>query len=83
MRGFSYYYNWKDYDRAIRDFTEAIRLNPQYAIAYYNRGLSYFRSGNYRRAIADYEEALQIDPDHPSAAKSLQDARDALARQKK
>ena len=27
-----------DYNRAISNYTEAIVLNPNYAIAYYNRG---------------------------------------------
>ena len=32
-------------ERAIQDFDEAIRLNPQLAIAYYSRGLAYHDGG--------------------------------------
>ena len=28
----------KKYKEAIKDYDEALALNPQYAIAYYNRG---------------------------------------------
>ena len=35
------YINKGDYDRAIADYTEAIRLDPKYAIAYGNRGKAY------------------------------------------
>ena len=40
-RGFAYEENG-EYDKAIGDYTEAIRLNRQYADAYNNRGNSYF-----------------------------------------
>ena len=30
-----------DYDKAIADYTEAIRLDPNYALAYFNRGVAY------------------------------------------
>jgi hypothetical protein len=33
--------NKKDYNKAISDYTEAIRLNPNLAFAYTNRGLAY------------------------------------------
>src|SRR5262245_9696289 len=47
-------YNRKgDYDRAIADWTEAIRLDPKYAIAYNGRAVAYNRKGDYNRAIAD------------------------------
>ncbi len=48
-------------DRAIRDFTEAIRIDPEYADAYFHRGRSY-HGLNYLQALSDYDEALRLDP---------------------
>jgi tetratricopeptide (TPR) repeat protein len=56
------YYAKGDYDRAIADHTEAIRLNPSYAPFYNYRGDSYFAKGDYDRAIADYNEAIRLNP---------------------
>ena len=62
-RGFIYFL--KDYDRAIADFTEVIRLDPKDARAYINRGVSYREKGDAERAIADFSEAIQLDPKEP------------------
>ena len=51
-----------DYDKAIADFTEAIRLDPKYAQAYYHRGVVYGKKGDYDKAIADFTEAIRLDP---------------------
>jgi tetratricopeptide (TPR) repeat protein len=51
-----------DTDRALKDYTEAIRLNPQYAAAYYNRGLCHKVIGNYDQAIANYSEVIRLNP---------------------
>ena len=48
--------------RAIADYSEAIRLNPQYARAYHGRGFSYDEQGDRVRAMADYNAAIRIDP---------------------
>ena len=51
-----------DYDRAIADFNEAIRLDPKSARAYGNRGNDYLAKGDYDHAIADYNEVIRLDP---------------------
>ena len=57
------YYGKKDYDKAISEFTEVIRLKPNYAEAYYYRGYAYAHNGNYDRAISDLNEAIRLNPD--------------------
>ena len=56
------YRNKGDYVRAIADFTEAIRLYPEWSDIYYARGLAYHSIGNYDRAIADFNEAIRLNP---------------------
>jgi tetratricopeptide (TPR) repeat protein len=51
-----------EYDNAIADYTEAMCLDPKYALAYRSRGLAHFKKGEYDNAIADYTEAIRLDP---------------------
>jgi tetratricopeptide (TPR) repeat protein len=53
-----------DVDRAIQDYSQAIRLNPRSAMIYNNRGVAYDRKGDYDRAIADYDQAIRLRPLH-------------------
>ena len=57
----------KEYDKAIADYSEAIRLDPKYALAYYNRGSPGSRKKEYDKAIADYTEAIRLDPKYALA----------------
>ena len=50
------------HELAIQDYTEAIRLDPQYAIAYRGRGVVYSDLGQHQRSIQDYDEAIRLDP---------------------
>ena len=52
----------RDYDRAIADASEGIRLDPKGAKLYANRGSIYYEKGDYDRAIADASEAIRLDP---------------------
>src|SRR6267154_2690128 len=61
------WYGKGDYDRAIADCNEAIRLDPQYAPAYSNRGNAWSGKGDNDRAIADLNEAIRLDPRYASA----------------
>lgn len=56
-----------DYDSKIADYTEAIRLNPQYALAYYNRGNARSDKGDKDGAIADYTEAIRLNAQFANA----------------
>src|SRR5260370_661859 len=56
-----------DTDRAIVDYSEAIRLDPKYVIAFVSRGIAYPVKGDYDRAIADYNEAVRLDPKYALA----------------
>ena len=56
-----------EFDSAIRDFTEAINLRPDYDSAYYNRGLTYIKLEQYPEAIADFSAAIAIIPEHQGA----------------
>ncbi len=48
---------------AVLDLTEAIRLKPDHAEAYNQRGLVNRRLEKYAEAIEDYTAAIQIIPD--------------------
>jgi tetratricopeptide (TPR) repeat protein len=51
------------WDRAIADFSEAIRLKPDFATAFNSRGNSYYGKGHFDRAIEDYDKAIELSPD--------------------
>jgi tetratricopeptide (TPR) repeat protein len=56
-----------DFTTAIADFSEAIRLNPNYWEAYYARGLLYVNFGDYDRAIADLTQVIRLNLNNADA----------------
>jgi regulator of sirC expression with transglutaminase-like and TPR domain len=59
-----------DLDRAVRDFSEAIRIDPEYPDSYLERGQTLFKLGEIERAIADYSAALMRDPQQGAALRA-------------
>ena len=58
----------KEFDIAIADFNEAIRLDPRSAgVAYQGRGRAWRNKKNYDKAIADCNEAIRLDPGYALA----------------
>ena len=50
-----------DFDGAIADYTEIIRLNPKNEYAYLERGVTYFNKHDFDLAIADYDRAIELN----------------------
>jgi tetratricopeptide (TPR) repeat protein len=57
----------KNWDKAIADFTEIIRLFPYDASAYRYRAQAYIGKRKYKEARSDVNVALWIDPDYQEA----------------
>ena len=55
------------YHAAIADYTEAIRLKPDYALAYNNRGIAKAALKEYFAALSDYDTAIRLKPDYAFA----------------
>ena len=51
----------KNFSGAIEDDTIVIKLAPESALAYRDRGDAYRQSGKYDLAVADYTKAIQLD----------------------
>jgi tetratricopeptide (TPR) repeat protein len=68
-RGIANYYNGgiNGIDKAIADYDQAIKINPDFADAYINRGAAYADKGEYDRTIADFNQAINIKPDYADA----------------
>ncbi len=45
---------------AVSDFSQAITLKPDYAEAYYNRGVAYYQGGQQQQACSDWTKASQL-----------------------
>jgi len=52
------------YEQGVVEYTEAIRLKPDYVEAYNNRGAAHGYQNDPKSAIADYTEALRLQPDY-------------------
>src|ERR1700750_139589 len=51
-------YQSGEYDNAVADYSEAIRLKSDYPSAFNNRGATYDQLKQYDKAIADFTEAI-------------------------
>jgi tetratricopeptide (TPR) repeat protein len=61
------YLNRKDYDRAVTDYNESIRLDPKVADAYAGRGRAWRLKEDYDRALTDLDAAIRLNPKDANA----------------
>ena len=51
----------EEYDAAIKAFTSAIALNPNYEAAYYGRGIAFYGKRQFDKAIKDYNKSIDLN----------------------
>jgi tetratricopeptide (TPR) repeat protein len=64
LRG-SAYYDRGEYDIAIADFNDALRIGSPNGIIFHNRGNAFRGKGDYAKAVADYDASIKSDPTSP------------------
>ena len=65
------HFNAFEYEPAIRDCTEAIRLAPNNEQLYSFRGAIYVQIMEYGKALSDFDEALRLNPNAQGPIESL------------
>ena len=55
------------YDEGIKDFDRALKLKPDYLLAYIQRGASQWEMRRWPEALESFREANKIDPTHANA----------------
>ena len=70
--GLDYYYLPKpQYQKAIDAFNEVLKLDLQYADAYFFKGMAYKETGDTVKAISNFQTAVETDPDYFDAFMQL------------
>ena len=63
------------FDQAVRFYSEALAIAPNYKEALNNRGVAYYRDGRYTEAIIDYSNILvQLDTTYSDAIRNRANA---------
>lgn len=52
-----------DFDRALEDFDQAIKLDSSLAAHFVDRGFAYARKGQFDHATQDFDQAAKLKPD--------------------
>ena len=60
--------------KAIESYDKAIKLQPDYPLAFNKRGHANIGAGNYNQSISDFEKVLQFKPDDTQAKQNLANA---------
>ncbi len=56
------YYELRQYTKALASFDQAVELEPEFLMAWYNRGVILQERGKYQDALDSYDRAFAISP---------------------
>lgn len=76
--GFAYFAQ-EQYDLAMKQYKEALKLSPEYVTAINNLGHSYERKQLTGKALEMYDQALSLDPKNSTAKRRAESLRKRLA----
>lgn len=65
VKGAIRFYSLSNFKTAIKDFTKAIELDPEFVFPYTNRGWLYLLTDDYCLAKRDFQAHLKLEPDNP------------------
>ncbi|MBU7586597.1 MAG: tetratricopeptide repeat protein [Nostoc sp. TH1S01] len=69
------YFAQEQYDLAIRQYKEALKIKPDYVVALNNIGHAYERKKLNTQALQSYEEALKLAPNNSTAKRRAESLR--------
>ena len=72
------YFAQEQYDLAIRNYKEALKIYPEYVIALNNLGNVYERKQLTAQALEAYEQALKYESNNPTAKRRAESLRKRL-----
>ena len=53
------YKTQKEYEKAIEEFQEAIKINPSNSLFYFNTGITYFEMEMYKDSIIEFKKGIE------------------------
>ena len=56
-----------EHEKALVYVTKAVKLKPDFAEAWYNKGMTHGKLGQHKEALACYDEAVKLKPDFAEA----------------
>ncbi|KAI3633983.1 hypothetical protein MIR68_007587 [Amoeboaphelidium protococcarum] len=71
----------KDYDLALKDAEQSIKLMPSWGKAYGRKGAALIGLGKFEEAADAYSEGLKYDPSNANLKKGVEDAQQRLSQQ--
>jgi tetratricopeptide (TPR) repeat protein len=60
-----------DWENAVQIYERTIQIDPNFALAYYNLGLTYRAMGRSFKAVEAYQTAIKLNPEYPWSYQNL------------